>query len=336
MSLRVDCIVLEQKEEELYLFSLDARSLLDISYVNPQTRDTPEEIQRLLNISRIKKIAEFIKQPSSLIPNNIVLNLSEEVNVIKHSGNSMATLEFPTNNGPYAYILDGQHRLKSFDHTDGINFDLAVVALKEVDKHKAGKIFVDINTNQKPADTSLIFNIREAIGDLPSGEERAAVIVIDLDETESSPLFNKIGRFENDRKKWVKSPSLIKWITPLVDLGGRLQSKNRNDQTQIIINYLKAFKEVFPYAYEEQKEYYLWKPSGIQVMFQLFNNVWERLILRHGSDTSVTNFIEAIEPIKNYAIDGSIPWAKEPYAPYTSGAGRNLLIKKLQNELPPE
>lgn len=332
---KIDCVILNQKGEEIYLFAMDARSLLKLCYVNPQTRDNPDEIQRLLDKNRLRKIAEFIRQPASLIPNNIVVNLSPEVNIVKTSTGKIGTISFPSEEGGYGYILDGQHRLKSFELTEGINFDLAVVAFKNIDHRKAGKIFVDINTNQKQADKTLIYNIREAIGDLPDGEERAAIIVNDLDELDSSPLKGKVRRFEDDKKKWINSPSLIVWVTKLVDLGGLLQGKSRNDQTEIIINFLNAFKDVFPYTHSSQKEYILWKPSGIQIMFELFSNVFQRVLFKKGADFTKDNFAEAIEPIKNFTIEGNVPWENEVYVPYTSGAGRSRLIKILQNELPP-
>lgn len=201
MSLEIDCVIMKQKNVELFLFTLDAHHLLKVTYVDPQTRDDPEQIQRLLNQKRLREIGEFIQHPASLIPNNIVVNLNSEVEIQRHAGGNTGTIRFPSDEGNYGYILDGQHRLKGFEYADGVNFDLAIVALQNLDSHKAGKIFVDINAKQTTADKRLIFNIREAIGDLPNEEERAAAIVQDLDEFEESPLFGKVARFEDDKRK---------------------------------------------------------------------------------------------------------------------------------------
>jgi DGQHR domain-containing protein len=335
MPLTVDCVVLKQKNVELYLFKMSAHQLLQITYVDPQTRDDPEQIQRLLDGKRLKEIGEFIKHPSSLIPNNIVINLNPEVAVQKHSNGNTGTLVFPDEVGKYGYILDGQHRLKGFEYADGIDFDLAVIAMHNADKHKAGKVFVDINTNQRPADKRLIFNIREAIGDLPNQQERAGAIVEDLDTLEESPLSGKIARFEDDTRRWVRAPTLIGWISKIVDVGGDLAGRSRNEQTEILISYLNAVKEMWPDAYANRTEYYVWYPSGIQVVLEIFPNVYKRVMVKYGSMFTKENFMDRMEPIKDYAVVGEIPWGKEGYKPYTSGAGRNLLTRSLQNQLPP-
>ena len=335
MPLTVDCVVLKQKSVELYLFKMSAHQLLQITYVDPQTRDNPEQIQRLLDTKRLKDIGDFIRHPSSLIPNNIVINLNPEVVINKHSGGGTGTITFPDDTGKYGYILDGQHRLKGFEYADGIDFELAVVALHNADHHKAGKVFVDINTNQKPADKRLIFNIREAIGDLPNQQERAGAIVEDLDTLEESPLAGKIARFEDDTRKWVKAPSLIGWISKLVDVGGVLAGRSRNEQTEILINYLNAVKELWPDAYSSRADYYVWHASGLQVLLEIFPNVYQRVMAKHGSMFTKEKFADRMEPIKDYTVAGDIPWGKEGYKPFTSGAGRNVLTRSLQNLLPP-
>lgn len=335
MALEIDCVIMRQKRVELYLFTLDARRLLKITYVDPQTRDDPEQIQRLLNQKRLREIGDFIQHPASLIPNNIVINLNSNVEILRHADGRTGTVKFPNDDGKHGYILDGQHRLRGFEFADGVNFDLAIVALHNLDSHKAGKIFVDINAKQTAADKRLIFNIREAIGDLPNQEERAAAIVQDLDEFEESPLFGKIARFEDDKRKWVKSPSLIKWIAKLVDVGGTLAGRNRSEQTEILISYLNAVRELWPEAIRKRTEYYTWYPTGIEVVLEVFPNVFQRVVLNHGQMFTVENFVGQMGPVKNYSIEGDIPWQKEGYKPYSSGAGRRLLIKNLQNLLPP-
>ncbi len=335
MSLTIDCVVLKQKSVELFLFKMSAHQLLKITYVDPQTRDDPDQIQRLLDLKRLKSIGAFIQQPASLIPNNIVINLSRDVLIQRHSNSHMGTIHFPDAEGKYGYILDGQHRLKGFEYADGVDFDLAVIALQAMDNHKAGKIFVDINTNQKPADKRLIFNIREAIGDLPNQQERAGAIVEDLDTLANSPLQGKVARYEDDKLKWVNAPGLINWIAELVDVGGDLAGRNRNEQTEILLNYLNAVKELWPQAYEERKDYFIWYPSGLEVLLKIFPNVYRRVMLRYGSMFTVDHFIDRMQPIKDFAIEGDIPWEKQAYRPYTSGAGRVVLVRSLLNALPP-
>jgi hypothetical protein len=71
------------------------------------------------------------------------------------------------------------------------------------------------------------------------------------------------------------------------------------------------------------------------VLLEIFPNVYKRVMVKHGSMFTKENFMNRMEPIKDYAVVGDIPWGKEGYKSYTSGAGRNLLTRSLQNQLPP-
>lgn len=133
----------------------------------------------------------------------------------------------------------------------------------------------------------------------------------------------------------MKSPSLIKWIAKLVDVGGTLAGRNRNEQTEILINYLNAARQLWPQAHHSRTHYYTWYPTGIEVLLEVFPNVFQRVVVKHGQMFTTENFVERMPPVKDYTIDGDIPWEKQGYKPYTSGAGRRLLIKNLQNLLPP-
>lgn len=130
----VDAIVLNQNGRELFCFGMNSAQLKQISYVTPRSHDNPEEIQRILSTGRAKIIGEYVKQANSLLPNSLVVSLTEDVE-IRDSGTAKAkVIHFPDTEGKFAYILDGQHRLEGFKYSDGIEFDLPVVALHNADE----------------------------------------------------------------------------------------------------------------------------------------------------------------------------------------------------------
>src|SRR5687767_10938608 len=137
--LTVNAVVLNQSGYELYCFAMKSSTLREICYVTPRTKDDPEEIQRLVDIGRAKKIGEYIKQTHALLPNAVVVSLTDEVTVSSTGDPTVRTLTFPSSSGKFAYILDGQHRLKGFEFSDGKDFDLPVVALHGADEALRGK-----------------------------------------------------------------------------------------------------------------------------------------------------------------------------------------------------
>lgn len=68
---------------------------------------------------------------------------------------------------------------------------------------------------------------------------------------------------------------------------------------------------------------------------EIFPNFYKRVMVKYGSMFTKENFMDRMEPIKDYVVVGDIPWGKEGYKPYMSGEGRNLLTRSLQNQLPP-
>src|SRR5205807_1032033 len=106
--------VLKQKDTTLYYFTMDARELEPLCFVEAATRDQQKGLQRVTEESRLREIGEFLKGgESSLLPNNIILNLKSNVQV-RDGSDGTATITFPKNEGDYAFVVDGQHRIIAF------------------------------------------------------------------------------------------------------------------------------------------------------------------------------------------------------------------------------
>jgi len=75
--------------------------------------------------------------------------LTSEVEVYPSGTDGIRIIRFPDEGGKFAYILDGQHRLAGFKYSDGVAFDLPVIAIHNADDALRGKIFADINSKQE-------------------------------------------------------------------------------------------------------------------------------------------------------------------------------------------
>ena len=78
-----------------------------------------------------------------------------------HDANGqMASIRFPEDTGEFAFVVDGQHRLFSFQDeyrklAANTQFELAVVAFHNATEEIVGATFVSINVNQKPVNRDL-------------------------------------------------------------------------------------------------------------------------------------------------------------------------------------
>ncbi|MCA1680950.1 MAG: DGQHR domain-containing protein, partial [Actinobacteria bacterium] len=145
--------------------------------MTPRSQDSPEEIQRILSKPRAREIGDYIKEELSLFPNAIVLSLDEEVEIQDTGDEDVVTITFPSNDGKHAYVLDGQHRLAGFEHSDGVHFDLPVVALWNADEALRAKIFADINSKQEQVSDVHLLGLYYQIKALPR-DEAATVDVV--------------------------------------------------------------------------------------------------------------------------------------------------------------
>jgi DGQHR domain-containing protein len=111
----LNATVLKQNGRELYCFGVNSKKLDRISYVTPRSKDDPEEVQRIISEKRAQEIGEYIKKANSLLPNAIVVSLTEDVQVKETGTPGIKALYFLNEEGKFAYLLDGQHRLKGFE-----------------------------------------------------------------------------------------------------------------------------------------------------------------------------------------------------------------------------
>ena len=329
---------MKQHSHDLYLFSMSSELLNELCYVTPRSKNDPKEIQRLLDKKRAKDIGEYIKTETALLPNAIVISLSSQVSISPSGHPDEVSIQFPDTEGKYAYVLDGQHRLAGFAHSDGIQFDLPVVALYNANEHLRGRIFADINSKQvKVSDTHLL-EIYYQIRELPAEESATMDIVHRLAQDDDSPLKGKIKVMDDERGSWVTNSNMKKLLAPHTESGGVLHGKPPAVQTQIIKEYLKGVKAVWPEAWGNNKDYTLTKSIGMSIILGIFGLVKHRVDLNAGKQYIAQNFKEQLEVLNGAEIEipgGSIPltWESGPFGTLSNAAGRAYLTKQLKNLL---
>lgn len=331
--------ILKQKSYELYLFPMNSALLRRICYVTPRSHDDPGEIQRILSEQRAKEIGRYIEEETSLLPNAIVVSLTPEVEITKTGNPHQKVLHFPSEEGKFAYILDGQHRLAGFRHSEGMEFDLPVVALWNADGHLRGKIFADINSKQVRVTNVHLLSLYYQIRELPSEESATMDVVVQLVSDEDSPLKDRIKMMDADRGCWVTNRHIKQCLAPRTQSGGVLAGKTPAQQAVIFKEYFKGVQRVWPEAWGNVREYMLCKAMGIETILSVFDAVKHRCDLNEGRQYTAETFERQLRVLRGCSIElpgsGSLPltWQRGPFGPFSNKAGKTLIRKQLLDHL---
>ena len=178
-------------EHDIYTFPMKVGDLLQIQYVAPRGVSTEQgAVQRILNKKRISQIKDFILAGNSFV-NTFILNWTDTENLPKIK---KETLNIPLQ-GRRAQILDGQHRVAGLQEAVNVKPEISetevlvslCIGLKTQD---AAKIFLNINSEQKPVPKSLIYDLfGEAVDDREQAINRVTDIISFLNNNEESPYF---------------------------------------------------------------------------------------------------------------------------------------------------
>lgn len=150
-----------------YTFVMKAKDLLPIQYVAVRGGSTEQgAVQRVLNKRRINDIKDFVLQGNSFV-NSFILNWTDVNNQPKiKKDNIVLPLQ-----GRRVQMLDGQHRIAGIQEAVNIDckygdLDVLVSMFIDLKTSDAAKIFLNINSEQKPVPKSLIYDLfGEAVED---------------------------------------------------------------------------------------------------------------------------------------------------------------------------
>ncbi len=233
---------------KIYTLVMTVKDLANISYVAVRGKDNEEgAVQRLLNRQRIASIKNYVLD-NNLFVNTFVINwtYTERLPEITDTAINMPILYGA------AQLIDGQHRLEGIKAAMAENPDLAektiIVSLAiDLATKDAAKIFLNINSEQKPVPKSLIYDLYGVTDeDRNYAINRAEDIARILNESQDSPFYNviKYPGMPRGRGKLDLS-TVVTALKPYVDHNGRLEEKNLTtlvSQATVLQNYFDALK----------------------------------------------------------------------------------------------
>jgi DGQHR domain-containing protein len=272
--IEVKALEVEQSGYRFYVGVCSAKRLLAVAYV--QKREGGEGVQRILAASRLKEIGNYVRQtePPGLLPNTIILGLSEEASFIRQRG----VLRIPDRERE-AFVVDGQHRLFAFQdaYVGDFDIDLPITAFIGLPIHEIAYLFRTINSTQRKINPSLVYDLIPYLRQkewVSFEDSRAQFLVQELGEDKDSPWYRGIAML-GGRNEPITQASFVTAIKRLLKTGEVLSSDflggafaAQEMQYQLLLRYFNAVAEVFAEEWRNP-EFVVSKNLGVSALLNL-------------------------------------------------------------------
>lgn len=260
-------INLKQATNAFKLTAIPAKLLTEISYASVRRQDNEEgAVQRVLNTSRIAGIKEFALQRGDF-PASIVLNwVGEDLEVNRDE------VEIPAIERS-AQIIDGQHRVAALREAIAEDPKLGEILIpvaiyNKLDTVQSARIFLSINTEQRPVPKSLVFDLYGITGSdlMDASAVRANDIVGYLNEPgrpyEGLIKYPNMGR----QRGGIALSTAVSAVKPLVEPKGILEQigvVELETQCAIFDNFFSVLQEKYQGLWEDRTNAFIYASGFI-------------------------------------------------------------------------
>ena len=240
-----DYILAELGETNAYIFSMKVKDLLPIYYVAVRGRDNVEgAVQRVLNKRRINSIKEFVLEGNTFF-NLFILNWVDNNYKIEVRQKDLIIPQISAG----AQVIDGQHRLEGLKQAYEVNPKIGeqkiiILLAQHLTTSEAARIFLNINTEQKPVPNSLVYDLFGEVKEKNYYIVRATDIANKLHEDMNSPYYQCIKMPGASIGK-IDLSTIVNSVKQFTKEGGMFDEYNLRDfesQYKIIFNFFSVVK----------------------------------------------------------------------------------------------
>lgn len=333
--IRVECTKVSQEGSEFYSFTMNSRILREIAYVSRRDTTNPQGYQRYISTKRLKEVGDYIKKPRATFPNSIILNLDPaKVRFEPASEGNRGTMIIPKERG-VAWVIDGQHRLYGFEHSEGKEFDLLVAAYLSLSIRDQATIFKIINSTQKGVSPSLIYDLIDLTKDAEYLDERAHEIVKALNEDDDSPWKDEI-KMIGVGKGMISQAAFIGEFRKLLQ-DPIFKEYPAGEQIKMLKDYFTVLKELFPYAWASKK-HVLCKTLGLAATLLIMPKVLIHCRINNSfTKDTIRDILQNIRSVQIPTEVGleTIDFSSKQLGVFGGRKGQRKLAEILENALPP-
>ena len=257
-----------------YLTCMDADTLFSLSRVERVSDDPDEGFQRQLDVSRAKKIAQYLKD--KIIPGAIILSARNKNDFTYDAAN--LELTFP-DGIDRMLVIDGQHRLYGAKKAWDDNFakvKLPVCILAGLTHIDEVNYFIDINSTQKGVPKTLRIELTKFLVETESVDEIRLRLFRDLNSDPSSVLCGKMSSEQ-------KGPGYLSHVPfeiaiNKILISNRMDNLDYEGKKTLLKNYLRG---VYDNLMEEGQAHRLTQSAFFQAIFRIFDKACENTLTKY-------------------------------------------------------
>jgi DGQHR domain-containing protein len=235
-----------------------------------------------LDVDKAQKIADYIDKEGGTIPTAIILSAQPECDFEYSSKNK--TIDFKAIRKAFL-IIDGQHRVFGFSKAE-TSVRIPVIIYKGLSRKEETRLFIDINTKQRPVPNELLLDIK-ALAEYENESETFLREIFDYFKNDpASSLHGKLSASEKTTDKI----SRVTFNAAVKPLGVIFGEKDAKDVYAILNGYLKAIHTGFK---KKEIESRLINPYVFRAVISIFPDVAGKVKDRY-NDYTTDNFYHSL------------------------------------------
>lgn len=276
-----------QGDVKFYSLTIPSEVLAATCFVTNRFEDKIEGFQRRLDEKRAQEIADYIDSGIGSIPNAIILSAQPEAEfTLKKGGRA---LSFKAD--PKAFlVLDGQHRVWGFALSKK-TLRVPVIVYQGLSRKEETRLFIDINTKQKPVPSELLLDIKQLAETETSDEQVFRTLFNYFSEHENSALRGLLSASERKNGKISRTT----FNQAFKNVNTILGNQSELNIFYIFNNYLHAIKSIL----KDEDNSLITTPSVFKALISFFSDVAPRVKFKYEGDYSTENFISVLAPLSS-------------------------------------
>lgn len=277
--------LVRQGAHRFYTLTIPSKVLAACAYATSKDENPLDGFQRVLDTDRAQEIADYI-DAGGTIPSSVVLSAQPESEFKSVDRSKTVSFKF----GPYSFlIIDGQHRVFGFEKAKTA-FRVPVVIYDNLSKEDEARLFIDINTKQKPVPKELLLAIK-SLAKSESDIEATLSQVFDLFHTDpKSALF---GLTSSTKKASAK----LDRVTFNAGLRPHLSLFDGKGITYVYEIWNVYFMAAMSGLRDKTIEGAITKKTTFRAFCEIFPDVVQRVQDRYKAKYTADNFHSVLKPV---------------------------------------
>jgi DGQHR domain-containing protein len=291
-------LLVTQGSHRFYSLVLPSDLLASTCTVDARLDNPLDGFQRLLDRRRARDIADYIDSGFGTVPSAIILSAQPSAQL--HFDKKTGAIRFKRDRRSFL-IIDGQHRVFGFNLASR-SVKVPVVIYNKLSRAEECRLFMDINTKQRPVPPELLLDIRR-LSETETAADALLHDVFDLFASEEdSALLGLLSSSERRKGKI----SRVTFNAALKSIDDAFVDAKPRDVYDVFNAYLKACVAGLRHHGAEAN---ITNSAFYKALTMLFTNVAERVSDRHGGVYTVQNFEEVLSPFFRRLKKGDLPRA---------------------------